>query len=194
MKTLDMRKHQCPYPVVQTRKAMLDDPESPLTVLVGDETARENVSRLAESMGYSIDTEENDDTYTLSLAPGEVKKEEAASQTISGKTVTLITSELMGRGDDELGHILMKNYLVTLTEMADAPDKMLLVNSGVKLACTGSDAIEALEKLACMGVDIASCGLCLEFYELKDSLLVGRTTNMLEVAESLQTAGRLIRM
>ena len=71
---------------------------------------------------------------------------------------------------------------------------MLLVNAAVKLACDGSDALEALEKIACMGTDIAACGLCLEFFELKEKLQVGRTTNMLEVAESLQTAGRVIRI
>jgi len=194
MKKLDLRAHQCPYPVVQTRKAMLDSPDTPMTVLVGDDTARDNISRLAESMGYVIDIDETESGFALGLSPGVPSESIDDTRSVSGKTVALITADTMGQGDDDLGRILMKNYLFTLTEMETLPDKILLVNAAVKLACEKSDALEALEQIACMGVDIASCGLCLEFYDLKDKLHVGRTTNMMEVAESLQSAGRIIRM
>lgn len=194
MKTLDLREHQCPYPVVQTRKELLENPAAPLTVLVGDDVARDNISRLAESMGYQIDIGATEGGFSLGLIQGEQNKKGEEMQKISGKTVAFITADTMGQGDDDLGRLLLKNYLFTLTEMATIPDKILFVNGGVKLACEGSDALEALEKIACMGVDIASCGLCLEFFDLKDKLIVGRTTNMLEVADSLQTAGRIIRV
>ncbi len=194
MKKLDLREHQCPYPVVQTRKAMLDTPGTLLNVLVGDDVARDNIQRLAESMSYAVDIGETDGGFSLQLKPGNKQQATEETRPVSGTTVVFITADTMGKGDDELGRILMKNYLFTLAEMEAVPDKMLLVNAAVKLACEGSDALEALEKIACMGVDIASCGLCLEFFELKDRLQVGRTTNMLEVAESLQTAGRIIRM
>jgi selenium metabolism protein YedF len=194
MKKLDLREHQCPYPVVQTRKEMLENPGMPFSVLVGDETARDNVTRLAESMGYVIQTDTLTGGFALGLTPESAPETGTGSQPASGPTITLITSDVMGRGDDELGQLLMKNYLFTLAEMDQVPDKMLLVNSAVKLACEVSDTLEALEQIACMGVDIASCGLCLDFYNLKEKLQVGRTTNMLEVAESLQTAGRIIRM
>ncbi len=194
MKKLDLRDHQCPYPVVQTRKEMLDNPDAPLTVLVGDDTARDNVSRLAESMGYVLDIEETDGGFSLGLLPGGGARTAGKPRTVAGPTVTLVTADTLGQGDDELGRLLMKNYLFTLTEMETVPDRMLLINAAVKLACEGSDALEALDKIACMGVDIAACGLCLEFYGLKEKLKAGRTTNMLEVAESLQTAGRIIRL
>jgi selenium metabolism protein YedF len=194
MEKLDLREHQCPYPVVQTRKAMLDTPGILLSVLVGDDVARDNIQRLAESMGYTVDIDETDGGFSLQLKPENKQQAATEASPVSGKTVTFLTADSMGKGDDELGRILMKNYLFTLTEMERVPDKMLLVNAAVKLACEGSDALEALDKIACMGVDIASCGLCLEFFDLKDQLKVGRTTNMLEVAESLQTAGRIIRM
>ena len=176
------------------RKEMLNNPNAPLNVLVGDETARENVSRLAESMGYTIEVDKTEGGFSLGLNPADSPVAESDASAVSGPTVAFLTSDAMGRGDDELGRLLMKNYLFTLTEMQNVPDKMLLVNAAVKLACDGSDALEALEKIACMGTDIAACGLCLEFFELKEKLQVGRTTNMLEVAESLQTAGRVIRI
>lgn len=194
MKSLDLRSHQCPYPVVQTRKELLEHPDTPLNVLVGDEIARDNIARLAESMGFAIKISDIEGGFSLDLNQGTKQGEPSGQHPVSGKTIAFITADSMGQGDDELGRLLLKNYLFTLTELEMVPDKILLVNAGVKLACEGSDALEALEKIACMGVDIASCGLCLEFFELKETLKVGRTTNMLEVADSLQTAGRIIRM
>ena len=194
MKKLDLRAYQCPYPVVQTRKEMLANPDKLISVLVGDETARDNVSRLAQSMGYAVNIADTEGGYSLELAPAETPHKRAAEQLTSGPTIAFLTSDAMGLGDDELGRLLMKNYLFTLTEMETVPDKMLLVNAAVRLACEGSDALEALEKIACKGTDIAACGLCLDFFKLKEKLRVGRTTNMLEVADSLQTAGRVIKM
>jgi len=194
MKKMDLRAHQCPYPVVQTRKEMLDNPGTSFSVLVGDETARDNVSRLAKSMGYVIDIDDAEGGYALGLTPAGDRATQSGVQPASGPTIAFLTSDAMGSGNDELGRLLMKNYLFTLTEMETVPDKMLLVNAAVRLACEGSDALEALEKIACMGTDVAACGLCLEFYKLKEKLAIGRTTNMLEIAESLQSSGRIIRI
>jgi selenium metabolism protein YedF len=112
---------------------------------------------------------------------------------VVGKTIVFINAETMGSGDDELGLILLRNYLFTLAEMDRVPDVLLFVNGGVKLTTEGSEALEALETLACSGADLASCGLCLEFFNLKDKLAVGRVTNMFDIAETLQQAGRIIR-
>lgn len=192
MTTLDCRSHKCPHPVVETRKLLLAEPDSELTVLVGDEAARENVSRLATGKGYSVRAEETEGGFALVLSPGG-KPAETEGPAVQGKTVAFISSDAMGNGSDELGRLLMKNFLFTLTELEAAPDVLLFVNAGVKLTTDGSDALEALEKLACMGADIASCGLCLDYFHLKDKLAVGRVTNMLDIAETLQKAGRTIR-
>ncbi len=99
----------------------------------------------------------------------------------------------MGSGDSKLGQILMKNYIFTLTEADVTPDAIYFVNNGVKLTIGGSDVLEPLEELANRGVDIASCGLCLEFFGAKDSLVVGRISNMLELVNALAGAGNIIR-
>jgi selenium metabolism protein YedF len=192
MNTLDCRAHRCPHPVVETRKLLLAEPDAELTVLVGDETARENVSRLAAGKGYKVRVEDTEGGFALVLIPGE-QPVETTGPAVQGKTVAFISSDAMGNGSDELGRLLMKNFLFTLTELETAPDVLLFVNAGVKLTCEGSEALEALEKLACMGADIASCGLCLDYFHLKDKLAAGRTTNMLDIAETLQKAGRTIR-
>lgn len=194
MNTLDCRDLKCPHPVVEARKQLLDTPGQPLQVLVGDDVARENVTRMAVSMGYATKDETVEGGFSLTLAPGdEVPAEAAESAPVQGITVLYINSDQMGQGSEELGQVLMKNYLFTLTELTTLPDQMYLVNGGVKLACKGSDVLEALEALACSGVDIASCGLCLDYFEIKEDLQVGRITNMLEIAEAQQQAGRIIR-
>ena len=86
----------------------------------------------------------------------------------------------------------MRNFLTTLLEMDPLPDIILFVNSGINLTTAGSDVLEALETLDSHGVDIASCGLCLDFYQKKEQLKVGRTTNMFEMAEVQCQAGRFI--
>jgi len=194
MKTLDCRAHKCPHPVVETRKALLASPGESLRVLLGDEVAVENVSRLARTQGFEITTGDTEGGFALELTPGAAPQGTAATAALQGKSVTLIAADTLGSGNDELGRILLKNYLITLTELDVVPDMILFVNAGVKLTCTGSGALEALDKIACMGTDIASCGLCLEFYDLKGEIKVGRSTNMLEIAETLQSAGRVVRL
>ena len=193
MLKFDYRQFQCPHPVVETRKELLAHPGQTLLILVADRMACENIARLAKSQGYSCSEQASEEGFALTLAPlaNAVASQEPAA-VITGKTVVFCNSNQMGQGDPELGSILLKNFFITLTEVASPPELILFANSGVKLACQGSEALEALEKLSGMGVDIASCGLCLDFYELKEQLQVGRVTNMLEIAEAQLDAGRVV--
>ncbi len=193
MKTLDCRAYKCPHPVVETRKLLIAEPGIPLAVLVGDETSRENVTRLAKSRGYQVKTDPAEGGFTLELTPGGEAVAGAATAPAQEKTVVFVASDAMGSGSDELGRLLMKNFLFTLLELDPVPDTLLFVNAGVKLTARGSEVLEAMDKLACLGADIASCGLCLDYYHLKEDLAVGRVTNMLEIAETLRQADRTLR-
>jgi selenium metabolism protein YedF len=192
MKTIDCRKQQCPYPVVEARKLILSTPGVALTVLVGDDIARENVSRLATHQGYEVRQETIDGGFALTLQPG-TPTTATATAPATGKTVAFIGSDVMGSGSDELGRLLLRNFIFTMSEQNTVPDLLLFVNAGVKLTTSGSEVLEALDRLACKGADIASCGLCLDYFHLKEQLVAGRTTNMLEILEAMQQAGRLIR-
>ena len=194
METLDCRGQQCPQPVVQTRQLMLAQPASTLKVLVDDDVSRDNVIRLAKSLGYSASIDQSEAIFEISLTPGEAPKKTTVRATNSGPTVLFIGSDEMGHGDAKLGQILMKNFIFTLVEADKAPDVIYFVNSGVKLTVGGSDVIEALDELANHGVDIASCGLCLEFFRVKEALAVGRISNMLELVNALEGAGNIIRL
>lgn len=193
MNTLDCRGKKCPQPVIETRKALLASPTASQRVLVSDETARQNVSRLAESLGRSVIVTATEGGFALEISDGATQEAVTSEPAVSGKTVVFVSSDKMGSGDDELGHILMKNFIFTLLEINPVPDALYFVNAGVKLTTKGSDVLEALARLADQGADIASCGLCLEFFDLKESLAVGRATNMLDTVETLSKAGRIIR-
>lgn len=192
MNTIDCRGQQCPQPVVQVRRQMLAAPVTSLRVLVSDSAARDNVSRLASGQGYQVNIEPFEGAFRLELTPGE-RPAGTSAGTVNGPTVGFIASDQMGSGDPQLGQILMKNFLFTLTEGDKAPDLMLFVNGGARLTVAGSELLDALHKLADSGTDIATCGLCLEYFGLKEALAVGRVTNMLEIVTALQSAGRVIR-
>jgi len=192
MVTLDCRGQQCPLPVVQVRRQMQATPDTPLRVLVNDAAARDNVGRLAASQGYDSAVAEENGVFQIDLTPtAKVVKQAAVPAT--GLTVILIASDQMGSGDPKLGQILMKNFIFTLTEGEVNPDLMLFINGGARLTTGGSELIEPLQKLADRGVDIATCGLCLEYFGLKEALAVGRVSNMLETVNVLQSAGRVVR-
>lgn len=193
MQTLDCRRQKCPQPVVETRKLLLAADGAPLQVLVGDETARENIARLARSQGYQVDASPTEGGFALQLTPGAHPEKTAVETASAGTTVIFIGAETMGAGDDDLGRVLLKNFVITLLELDAAPDTVLFANSGVKLVCRDSEVVEALEQLACQGTDIAACGLCLDYFHLKDQVAVGRVTNMLDIATILTRAGRVVR-
>lgn len=195
---LDYSQHQCPYPVVETRKQILANPGQSLEVLVGDQAGRDNVSRLATKMGYQTAAKQDGTCFLLTLTSAEGKEESVTQTEIvptpasTGKTVIYCGSDQMGDGDEEFGRVLMVNFLTTLLEMDPLPDIILFVNSGIDLTTEGSAVLEALKTLESRGVDIASCGLCLDFYQKKEQLQVGRVTNMYEMVEVQCQAARVI--
>ncbi len=195
---LDYSQHQCPYPVVETRKQILANPGQTLEVLVGDQAGRDNVSRLATKMGYQTTAEEAGSGFRLTLTPTEgeegaiVKNTTTPVAATTGKTVIYCGSDRMGDGDDEFGRVLMVNFLTTLLEMDPLPDIILFVNSAINLTTEGSAVLEALKTLESRGVDIASCGLCLDFYQKKEQLQVGLVTNMYEMVEVQCHAARVV--
>jgi selenium metabolism protein YedF len=195
---LDYSQHQCPYPVIETRKQILANQGHSLAVLVGDQASRDNVSRLATKMNFLASAVAVGNNFQLNLTPADGEKVTSPQGDVfnvtaaTGKTVIYCGSDRMGDGDVEFGRILMRNFLTTLLEMDPLPDIILFVNSGINLTTEGSDVLEALQTLESHGVNIASCGLCLDYYQKKEKLQVGRTTNMFEIVEVQCQAGRVI--
>jgi selenium metabolism protein YedF len=199
---LDARGKTCPVPVVETRKALLADPAAPLRVLVDNRAAVENVRRFAQSLGRDVKVEEVSATEfhiliagtagNAALAPAAHAPGSGAAPVPAG-TVVLFSSDEFGHGARELGELLIRTFVYTLKEVEPAPHALLFVNAGVRLTSEGSAILEDLCELAGRGVQVFSCGTCLDYYGLKEKLKVGGVTNMFSIVSLLSTADRVIR-
>jgi selenium metabolism protein YedF len=109
------------------------------------------------------------------------------------KVVVLVDGTTVGRGDDLLGAVLMKSFLHTLKEIAPLPWRLIFINAGVKLATEGSDLLTVLNELEGRGVEVLSCGTCLDFFNLKEKLVAGKVTNMYDIVSSLVAASNVVR-
>lgn len=106
--------------------------------------------------------------------------------------VIVISENKMGRGNDELGTVLIKAFLHTLAGQVKKPDVMIFYNTGVKLTVQGSDVLDDLKQLESEGVQILVCGTCLNYFEIKDQLAAGIVSNMYDIAETMSSARLLL--
>ncbi|MGI6756069.1 MAG: sulfurtransferase-like selenium metabolism protein YedF [Atopobiaceae bacterium] len=179
----------CPVPVVKTIKAIkeLSGAGSVITK-VDNETAVKNLTKLASDKGYGSETKNLEDgtfevttTVTGNEAPATEADADFADPSKS-KVVVVISSDQMGVGDEELGHSLLKNFIYSLTQEDVLPSTMLFYNTGVRMVCEGSPALDDLKALQDAGVEILACGICLNYYNLSDKLAVGEVSNMYAIA------------
>jgi len=108
--------------------------------------------------------------------------------------MVMISSNALGRGDDELGGKLVVNFIKTLKEMSNELWRLVFVNSGVKLTIENAQTLEDLIALEKHGVKILVCGTCLDHFKLLEKKRVGETTNMLDIVTSMQLADKVINI
>jgi selenium metabolism protein YedF len=195
MSIIDCRGLACPQPVMTTKKALDQLKEGQLVVLVDNTVSCNNVERFAQSQGCSVEVEQRGEDFSLLIRKGKIGQETELTQEKekAKKVVVYINSHLMGNGDEALGSFLMKAFLKTLVDLDTKPNRLVLVNSGVQLASEGSKVLDTLMVLSERGVEILSCGTCLDFYGLKGKLKVGTVSNMYEIIQSMVEADRLIK-
>jgi selenium metabolism protein YedF len=194
---IDMRGRACPEPVVETRKALANPGVQTLSVLVDNDAAAENVKRMATSMGWAVAIAKSaDDNFTVTI-----NKESAGAQTTScepgnlpAKVVMLVASSTFGEGAVDLGATLMGSLMKTVKQLSPRPECMIFLNTGIHLTTEGSDVLEHLKELESDGVQILSCGTCLDYFKLKEKLKVGSVSNMYEIGTQLVTADRVVRI
>lgn len=197
-KIVDARGLPCPQPVLLTRNALQES--DTVTTIVDSDTARHNVTRMAEKAGYTVQAEEREDGVYLHITRGEVAPAAAPTSVgalalSGGPLVLVIPSEIMGRGEhEELGRIIIQGFLHTLNEVSPLPDVLIFFNSGVKLVVEGSPVLEDLRTLAAQGVQILACGTCLGYYGLKEKVAVGEISNMYTIAETMMQAGKIVSL
>ncbi len=189
---IDARGLACPKPVISTKKELDKLENGVIRVTVDNTMAKENIIKLSKSSNCESSVlREEEDLIVVEITKGEnVKIEEDTKVDLDNKCI-FISSDKMGQGNDELGEVLIKGYIYTLTETKPYPKHIVFVNSGVKLTTVNEATVENLKILENNGVEILSCGTCLDYYNLKESLKVGTVTNMYNIVEvmnnSLQT-------
>jgi len=193
MKIVDARGKTCPQPVIMTKREA-DAGENEITVIVDNETSKENVLKFGSKLDYKTNVVEKSDGIYIYLnkekmTSCEASTEEAAEDSLKKvkqeKKGYVIGTDTLGKGSDDLGKILMKSFLYTLSETKPYPSFLIFLNSGVKLTATGSESLDELRKLESAGVKIVSCGTCLDFFEIKDKLKVGKISNMYDIVETI---------
>ena len=182
----------CPKPVINTKKELDKIDNGIVVVTVDNDIAKQNILKLSNSLNCeSKIIKEEKDLISIEIKKGEnVIIEEKNQDKLEDKCI-FISSDKIGNGNDELGAVLMKGFIYTLTESKPYPKSILLVNSGVKLTTENYDTVGNLKILEEAGVEILSCGTCLDYYGLKESLKLGSVTNMYTIVDimknSLQT-------
>jgi selenium metabolism protein YedF len=196
METHDLRGMNCPAPVLATKRALEASTNKHIEIIVDDGAARENVSRFLLNRGYAFVERSLQNRFVITVLEGEAESIGTTQKTPAGagRSIVMITSDSLGDGSEELGRLLMKNFIMTLLEISDPPDSLLFLNAGVHLTTKGSEVAEVLHELGNRGVEISSCGLCLDYYNKKDVLVVGTVTNMYATVESLLKSPSVIRL
>lgn len=188
---LDCKGLKCPQPVINTKKYFDSIESGEAQVIVDNEVAKNNIVKFSKSNGFENSVEERDGLYYINITKScgcEVMELD------NNNLVILVSSDKLGSGDDKLGTMLMKSYLYALSESNKLPTDILFLNSGVKLTIEGSDSLQSLNKLKERGVNILSCGTCLDFYEIKDKLAIGEITNMYTIVETMNSATNTIKL
>lgn len=194
---------QCPMPVVKATKALREMTEpGTVEVLVDNEIAVQNLTRLGAGQGCAVQAEKRGEgAYAVrilvqTVPVGGAAAPEPAPACIPdarGDLVVAVSSAAMGQGSDELGTTLMKGFLFALGQLPQLPKTVLFYNGGAHLTVEGSASLEDLKNLEAQGVEILTCGTCLNHYGLTDKLAVGGVTNMYSIVEKLAGAGKVIR-
>lgn len=192
----------CPMPVVKTLKALKSlDGAGVVVTSVDNATAVENLTKMAQEKNCAVEVERvSDAEWHVALSTeGAVSVADATAEASpfcgapARNVVVSVYTDCMGRGDDELGRKLMKAFIFAVTQQDELPATMLFYNGGAKLTCDGSPVLDDLANLAEQGVDILTCGTCLDHYGIKENLRVGGVTNMYVIVEKMEKASVVVR-
>ena len=200
--TVNAVGEQCPIPVVKATRALraMTEP-GVLEVLVDNEIAVQNLTRMASGHHLEARAEKRDGgvfavTMEVREPVGDAAAEEPELTCISDQRSSLVVAvdtDAMGRGSEELGRTLMKGFLFAVGQLPERPKTILFYNGGARLTTEGSDSLEDLKKMEAQGVEILTCGTCLNFYGLTEKLRIGTVTNMYVIAEKMLNAGNVVK-
>lgn len=203
MRIVDTKGQLCPAPLIAAKKALKETATGESFVILTDnKTSFDNLSRFLKDNKAEFETTETGGVWTLTVTKKnglerDIKAEDYCTPVIShfekGNYVVAITSDKMGEGDAELGHLLIGNFIKALKDLDKLPQHIVFYNRGVTLAVKDSEFIEHIKDLEKMGVEIHLCGTCVNYYKLENSIAVGTLSNMYSIAEIMASAGNVIK-
>ena len=112
----------CPKPVINTKKELDKIDNGIVVVTVDNDIAKQNILKLSNSLNCeSKIIKEEKDLISIEIKKGEnVIIEEKNQDKLEDKCI-FISSDKIGNGNDELGAVLMKGFIYTLTESTPYP-------------------------------------------------------------------------
>lgn len=202
---IDARNMPCPRPVVLALKALSELSEGDaLEILVNEHVAVENLERMASEKECSFEVHQMEGYTQVRIAPlnATVRPSEQFTEPVvcdiatqpryTGMQTLIFGSDTLGSGYDELGKILIKGLIFALTEQEQLPQTLVFYNAGATLTSDDSPVLEDLKTLENKGVQIFTCGTCLDFLDIKDHLAVGGVTNLYVISGLLGTSSTAV--
>ncbi len=203
MKVVDTKGQLCPVPLIATRKALKESAAGEsFIVLTDNQTSFNNLTRFLNDNHTFFKVSEEGGAWSITITKStveaaNVRAEDYCDTTIKhfekGDYIIAVTSDKMGEGDDNLGHLLMVNFIKAIKDLDRLPGKMVFYNKGVTLAVRDSEVVEDLKDLEKMGVELLLCATCINYYALESVVATGILSNMYVIAEAMASAGNIIR-
>jgi len=203
MKIVDTKGELCPAPLIAAKKALREIAVGDSFIILTDNhTSFNNLSRFLSDNNTRFTVTEEDGVWTLTVTrlKGEINKTKAQEYCApaiahfeKGNFIVVISSDKMGEGDDELGHLLMLNFIKALKDLDRLPQKIVFYNKGVTIVTKSSPVIDHLTDLEKMGVELLLCATCVNFYKIEDQTGAGILSNMYVIAEAMASAGNIIK-
>lgn len=203
MRIVDTKGEKCPVPIIETRKALKESQKGEaIQVLTDNKTAFSNISRYLADNKIKFSASETKGVWTFTIINEKgfsdtTRAEEYCEATVPdfkpGEFAVVISSELMGMGDDELGRKLMKSFFVALSCLDTMPSSVMFYNSGVKLTVTDSPVIDILSEIEDKGVELLICGTCVDHFKLGSRIKVGKISDMYIITDKLSKTGNIIK-
>ena len=195
MREIDVIGKACPIPVIETKKALRENPdETEFEILVDNEVSTENLTKMANELKIKSSVEKlGERKYKVSLEKTEASRDHreiedySVNSATSNNYVVIVNSDKIGDGDEDFSKQLLEGFIYSVTEQDHLPVEIILYNRGVFLTTENEKTIEDLKNLENRGVRVYSCGLCLDHYGKKDKLAVGEITNMYKIVEAMRS-------
>jgi selenium metabolism protein YedF len=203
MRIIDTIGQQCPAPVIATKRALKESASGDsFEVVTDNKTALDNISRFLKDNKTAYSVTENSGVWTITVTKGNqsvtlTKAEVYCTPEIPhfshGNFIIVFTSDKMGEGTEELGKLLIANFIKAIKDLDMLPGKMVFYNNGVKLGSIESPVYETHKDLESMGVGMLFCATCSKYYSLEEKIKIGTLSNMFEIAQVMASAGNIIK-